>query len=349
MRSSRRPGRARPACSTSTSSTPSAPAGPAAVTPSGGVVDQAGRRGVQRQRGARGRVRGRRHRAPWDVDALLRQPGRLDHRLLVLPPDRQAREAIICAVLDGRPLADDLDVAALAARTDKGTRRPTWPSSASRRPRPRWRPRSSATARARSPWPTSPSARTRSARAPRPGSSWPATTPASPPSPGPTTTWSPTSAPTGRRSPKEAAMRYVNLGSTGLRVSGLCLGMMSFGRHESREWALDETAAEPIVRRAVEGGVSFFDTANVYNGGQSEIVTGRLPASSSACARSTWWRPRCTAGPCPARTAAPQARPGLDRRLARAPRARPCRSLPDPPLGPPGRRSRRRWRSSTTW
>jgi 1-deoxyxylulose-5-phosphate synthase len=71
-------------------------------------------------------------------------------------------------------------------------------------------------------------------------------------------------------------MRYVNLGSTGLRVSGLCLGMMSFGRHESRRWALDETAAEPIVRRAIEGGVIFFDTADVYNGGQSEVVTGRL-------------------------------------------------------------------------
>jgi 1-deoxyxylulose-5-phosphate synthase len=71
-------------------------------------------------------------------------------------------------------------------------------------------------------------------------------------------------------------MRYMNLGSTGLRVSRVCLGMMSFGRHESRQWALDETAAEPIVRRAVEGGVIFFDTADVYNGGQSEIVTGRL-------------------------------------------------------------------------
>ena len=56
---------------------------------------------------------------PWDVDALLRRPGRLDHRLLVLPPDRQAREAIIRSVLDGRPLAEDLAVAALAARTDK--------------------------------------------------------------------------------------------------------------------------------------------------------------------------------------------------------------------------------------
>jgi aryl-alcohol dehydrogenase-like predicted oxidoreductase len=71
-------------------------------------------------------------------------------------------------------------------------------------------------------------------------------------------------------------MEYVNLGDTGLRVSRLCLGMMSFGKHESREWALDEAAAEPIVRRAVEGGITFFDTADVYNGGQSEIVTGRL-------------------------------------------------------------------------
>jgi 1-deoxyxylulose-5-phosphate synthase len=71
-------------------------------------------------------------------------------------------------------------------------------------------------------------------------------------------------------------MRYENLGSSGLRVSRVCLGMMSYGRHESRQWALDEAAAEPIVRRAVEGGVIFFDTADVYNGGQSEIVTGRL-------------------------------------------------------------------------
>jgi aryl-alcohol dehydrogenase-like predicted oxidoreductase len=71
-------------------------------------------------------------------------------------------------------------------------------------------------------------------------------------------------------------MNYVNLGKTGLRVSRLCLGMMSYGRHESREWALDEPDAEPIVRRAAEGGITFFDTADVYNGGQSEIVTGRL-------------------------------------------------------------------------
>jgi 1-deoxyxylulose-5-phosphate synthase len=71
-------------------------------------------------------------------------------------------------------------------------------------------------------------------------------------------------------------MDYVNLGDTGLRVSHVCLGMMSYGKHESRPWALDEAEAEPIVRRAVEGGITFFDTADVYNGGQSEIVTGRL-------------------------------------------------------------------------
>ncbi|HET9322342.1 MAG TPA: aldo/keto reductase [Gaiellaceae bacterium] len=71
-------------------------------------------------------------------------------------------------------------------------------------------------------------------------------------------------------------MEYVNLGRTGLRVSRVCLGMMSYGKHESREWALDEADAEPIVRRAVEGGITFFDTADVYNGGQSEVVTGRL-------------------------------------------------------------------------
>jgi 1-deoxyxylulose-5-phosphate synthase len=71
-------------------------------------------------------------------------------------------------------------------------------------------------------------------------------------------------------------MRYVNLGKTGLRVSRVVLGMMSFGKDPGREWALDEDAAEPIVRRAVEGGITFFDTADVYNGGQSEVVTGHL-------------------------------------------------------------------------
>jgi aryl-alcohol dehydrogenase-like predicted oxidoreductase len=71
-------------------------------------------------------------------------------------------------------------------------------------------------------------------------------------------------------------VEYVNLGRTGLRVSRVCLGMMSYGANEERPWALDEQAAEPIVRRAVESGVIFFDTADVYNGGQSEEITGNL-------------------------------------------------------------------------
>jgi aryl-alcohol dehydrogenase-like predicted oxidoreductase len=71
-------------------------------------------------------------------------------------------------------------------------------------------------------------------------------------------------------------MEYVNLGRTGLRVSRVCLGMMSYGKHESRPWTLDLDEAEPIVRRAAEGGINFYDTADVYNGGQSEVITGRL-------------------------------------------------------------------------
>jgi 1-deoxyxylulose-5-phosphate synthase len=71
-------------------------------------------------------------------------------------------------------------------------------------------------------------------------------------------------------------MQYVNLGRTGLRVSRVCLGMMSYGKHESRPWTLDEPTAEPILRAAMEGGINFYDTADVYNGGESEILTGRL-------------------------------------------------------------------------
>src|SRR6188508_1156502 len=71
-------------------------------------------------------------------------------------------------------------------------------------------------------------------------------------------------------------MEFLNLGRTGLRVSRICLGMMSYGKHETRPWALEEGEAEPIVRRAVEAGVTFFDTADVYNGGESEVVTGRV-------------------------------------------------------------------------
>ena len=71
-------------------------------------------------------------------------------------------------------------------------------------------------------------------------------------------------------------MDYVKLGSAGMKVSRICLGMMSYGNDSDRPWVLDEAAAEPIIHRAVEAGVTFFDTADVYSQGASEVATGRL-------------------------------------------------------------------------
>ena len=73
-------------------------------------------------------------------------------------------------------------------------------------------------------------------------------------------------------------MRYTNLGRTGLSVSRVCLGMMSFGNDSERPWVLDEDAAEPIVKAAVDAGITFFDTADTYSAGASEVATGRLVA-----------------------------------------------------------------------
>jgi 1-deoxyxylulose-5-phosphate synthase len=71
-------------------------------------------------------------------------------------------------------------------------------------------------------------------------------------------------------------MEQLRLGSSGLHVSRLALGMMSYGDTSRRDWVLDERAAEPIVRRATDGGITFFDTADMYANGASEVVTGRL-------------------------------------------------------------------------
>jgi aryl-alcohol dehydrogenase-like predicted oxidoreductase len=71
-------------------------------------------------------------------------------------------------------------------------------------------------------------------------------------------------------------MEQVRLGSSGLHVSRICLGMMSYGSSAWRPWVLDEEEAGPIVRAAVEAGITFFDTADVYSDGASEVVTGRL-------------------------------------------------------------------------
>jgi 1-deoxyxylulose-5-phosphate synthase len=69
---------------------------------------------------------------------------------------------------------------------------------------------------------------------------------------------------------------YVKLGSSGLKVSRICLGMMSYGSQAEQAWHLDEAAAEPIVKAAADGGITFFDTADTYSGGVSEQITGRL-------------------------------------------------------------------------
>lgn len=70
-------------------------------------------------------------------------------------------------------------------------------------------------------------------------------------------------------------MEYVNLGKTGLKVSRLCLGMMTYGTTQWRDWVLDEEAARPFVKRALEAGINFFDTADIYSIGVSEEITGR--------------------------------------------------------------------------
>ena len=72
-------------------------------------------------------------------------------------------------------------------------------------------------------------------------------------------------------------MEYVKLGSTGLDVSPICLGCMSYGEpgRGPHPWSLDEEASRPFFRRAVEAGINFFDTADVYSAGSSEEITGR--------------------------------------------------------------------------
>jgi aryl-alcohol dehydrogenase-like predicted oxidoreductase len=70
-------------------------------------------------------------------------------------------------------------------------------------------------------------------------------------------------------------MEYVKLGSTGLEISRLCLGCMTYGMPSSRPWMLDEEGGRPLIRRALELGVNFFDTANSYSDGTSEEIVGR--------------------------------------------------------------------------
>ena len=75
-------------------------------------------------------------------------------------------------------------------------------------------------------------------------------------------------------------MDYVRLGSTGLEVSPICLGCMTYGdpARGNHSWSLPEEESRPFFERAVEAGINFFDTANVYSDGASEEITGRALA-----------------------------------------------------------------------
>jgi 1-deoxyxylulose-5-phosphate synthase len=74
----------------------------------------------------------------------------------------------------------------------------------------------------------------------------------------------------------ETKMEYTRLGSTGLKVSRVCLGCMSYGQPgKNNPWVLDEDQSRPHIQRALEAGINFFDTANVYSNGTSEEHLGR--------------------------------------------------------------------------
>ena len=80
-------------------------------------------------------------------------------------------------------------------------------------------------------------------------------------------------------------MQYTNLGRTGLKVSRICLGMMTYGTSKWRDWVLDEDASRPFIQRALELGINFFDTADMYSAGVSEEVTGRALRDFAAATR----------------------------------------------------------------
>ena len=75
-------------------------------------------------------------------------------------------------------------------------------------------------------------------------------------------------------------MKYLKLGRTGLDVSPICLGCMSYGipNRGAHPWTLDEETSRPFIRQALEAGINFFDTANVYSDGTSEEIVGRALA-----------------------------------------------------------------------
>jgi aryl-alcohol dehydrogenase-like predicted oxidoreductase len=78
-------------------------------------------------------------------------------------------------------------------------------------------------------------------------------------------------------------MDYLRLGPADVKVSRICLGMMSYGSKAERAWHLNESEAEPLVRAAIDGGGNFFDTADMYSDGETEQITGSLLGKLLRC------------------------------------------------------------------
>ena len=132
-------------------------------------------------------------------------------------------------------------------------------------------------------------------------------------------------------------MEYVKLGRTGLDVSRICLGCMSYGVPErgTHPWTLDEEQSRPFIKQALEPGINFFDTANVYSDGTSEEIVGRALkdfARRDEVVIATKVHGRMRPGPERRRPVA-QGDHGRDRRQPAAARHRLRRPLPDPSLG----------------
>ncbi len=131
-------------------------------------------------------------------------------------------------------------------------------------------------------------------------------------------------------------MEYVRLGRTGLKVSRICLGTMTYGSSKWRDWVLDEEKARPFYKRALEKGINFFDTADMYSLGASEEVTGQGPAGLREAGRGRRGHQGLQPhGPGSQRRGTlAQAHPGRHRRLAETAGNGSRRPVPDPSMGP---------------
>lgn len=147
-------------------------------------------------------------------------------------------------------------------------------------------------------------------------------------------------------------VEYTKLGRTGLDVSRICLGCMSYGTPDrgGHPWTLEEDAARPLIRAAVEAGVTFFDTANVYSDGTSEEIVGRAlaeyaPREEIVLATKVHgrMRPGLTGRVCRGRPSSPRST------RACAASGRTMWTSTSSTAGTRTPRSRRRWRPCTTW